>query len=624
MPYCFGTLLIFELVFIFHQSQSIVLSLIIVNNQVPYMNRLPKTLSAFLWHFVKQQPIAFAFVMFTAMIWSVNEIIFPYFIKLIVNTIHDFKGDRHAIYAALALPLIALVISWLVNEIAMRSQGIVLITTFPRFRANIRATVFNYVKQHSHEYFSSNFAGSIAKKLAELPNSSQSVLEIICFNFTSITMAFLIALGLMYFTKPLFAAILLVWFCLHMGLTFYFLKLGNQRWATHSAAVSNLSGKIVDSLTNILNVRLFARSSYEAHYLKQFQQDEINKAHKAMWTTELMRFGQGICGVTLIFIIIFTLVHGWIQGWVTLGDFTLIGMLAFWILGMVWYMSYQMTVFVREVGTINEALSLISAGHDITDQPNAQPLQVTQGEIEFNDVTFAYQKNPVVFEQFNVTLKAGQKIGLVGFSGSGKSTFVNLILRFYDLNSGRILIDKQNIAEITQDSLRAQIGMIPQDPTLFHRTLMENIRYGRLEATDEEVYAAAKLAHCQEFIEKLPEGYQALVGERGIKLSGGQRQRIAIARAILKNAPLLILDEATSSLDSVTEKYIQESLQQLMQGRTAIVIAHRLSTLADMDRILVFHKGNIIEDGTKETLLKANGHFAQLWNMQTDGFLPEK
>jgi len=588
------------------------------------MKQLPKSLFPFLWHFVKQQRLAFAFIIFTAMIWSVNEIIFPYFIKLIVNTIHDFKGDRHAIYTALALPLTALVTSWLINEIAMRTQGITLIYTFPRFRANMRATVFDYVKQHSHEYFSNNFAGSIAKKLAELPSSSQSLIEIMLFNFTSIMMAFFIALILMWLTKPLFAGILLVWFCLHMGITFYFLKLGNARWATHSEAVTTLSGKIVDILTNILNARLFARGKYESQYLVKYQHDEITKAHQAMWTTEWMRFGQGLCGLALIFTIIFTLIHGWINGWVTLGDFTLIGMLSFWIVGMIWYMSYQLTVFVREMGTVNEALSLISAGHDIVDAPDAKPLIVSKGDIQFSDVTFAYQKNSSVFEQFNVTLKAGQKIGLVGYSGSGKSTFVNLILRFYDLKSGKILIDGQNITTITQDSLRNQIAMIPQDPTLFHRTLMENIRYGRLDATDEEVQAASKLAHCHEFIEKLPEKYDSLVGERGIKLSGGQRQRIAIARAILKNAPVLILDEATSSLDSITEKYIQDSLQQLMQGRTTIVIAHRLSTLADMDRILVFHKGKIIEDGTKEELLKTDGHFAKLWNMQTDGFLPEK
>ncbi len=588
------------------------------------MTALPKALFPFLWHFVKKQPVAFAFILFTAMVWSVNEIIFPYFIKLIVNTIHNFTGDRHAVYSALAFPLIALIASWLINEIAMRSQGIVLVYAFPRFRANIRETVFNYVKQHSHEYFSNNFAGSIAKKLAELPTSSQSLMEIICFNFTSITMAFVIALILMWMTKPLFAGILLIWFCFHMGITFYFLKIGNARWATHSEAVSTLSGKIVDTLTNVLNVRLFARGKYESQYLIQFQQAEINKAHNAMWTTECMRLGQGLCGLALIFTIIFTLVHGWIQGWVTLGDFTLIGMLAFWILGMVWYMSYQMTVFVREVGTVNEALTLISAGHDIVDATHAQKLQVSQGEINFNNVTFAYQKGTTVFQDFNITIKAGEKVGLVGFSGSGKSTFVNLILRAYDLNKGSILIDGQDIAEVSQDSLREQIAMIPQDPTLFHRTLIENIRYGRLDATDEAIYTASKLAHCHEFIEKLPEGYHALVGERGIKLSGGQRQRIAIARAILKNAPILILDEATSSLDSITEKYIQESLEKLMQNRTTIVVAHRLSTLANMDRILVFHKGEIVEDGNKETLLKAEGHFARLWNMQMDGFLPEK
>jgi ATP-binding cassette subfamily B protein len=215
-------------------------------------------------------------------------------------------------------------------------------------------------------------------------------------------------------------------------------------------------------------------------------------------------------------------------------------------------------------------------------------------------------------------------VGLVGFSGSGKSTFVNLILRFYDIQSGQILIDNQNVADVTQDSLREQIAMIPQDPTLFHRTLMENIRYGRLTATDEEVTVAAKLAHCEEFIDKLDEGYHSMVGERGIKLSGGQRQRIAIARAILKNAPILILDEATSSLDTVTEKLIQQSLHTVMQHRTTMVIAHRLSTLANMDRILVFHKGKVIEDGTQDELLNLQGQFARLWEMQTNGFLPDE
>jgi ATP-binding cassette subfamily B protein len=290
---------------------------------------------------------------------------------------------------------------------------------------------------------------------------------------------------------------------------------------------------------------------------------------------------------------------------------------------MVWFISYQMTVFVRESGTINEALTLINAMHDVVDAPDAQQLQINKGEIRFDQVTFKYQKRNLVFEDISVTLEPGKKVGLVGFSGAGKSTFVNLILRYYDITSGHILIDDQDIAKVTQNSLREHIAMIPQEPSLFHRTLMENIRYGRLDASDEEVIAASKLAHCHEFIEKLPEAYHSLVGERGVKLSGGQRQRIAIARAMLKNAPILILDEATSSLDSVTEKVIQESLTELMKGRTTIVIAHRLSTLADMDRILVFQHGKIIEDGTREELLRAQGYFAKLWDMQMDGFLPE-
>lgn len=584
---------------------------------------IPKTITAFLWHFIKQQRIGFFIIFITALVWSANEVLFPYFLKLIINAVTNFKGDRAHIYSVLALPLTALVIIWLIMEVSMRTQGLTIIKTFPRFRANIRAEVYAYIKQHSHQYFSDHFAGSIAKKLADLPTSSQAVMEFFCFNSAPVIVGFVIALVLMYLTQPLFAGILLLWFCLHMGFTLLFLRVGNEHWETHSEAVATLSGNIVDVLTNILSVRLFARGNYERQYLQTFQNDEIQKANQAMWTMEIMRFCQGIFGLSLIFSMIFFLIHGWIDGWVSAGDFSLIGMLSFWMLGMVWFLSYQMSVFMREAGAISEALSLINVGHDIVDSPDAKPLVVKNGEVRFEAVTFAYQKNKI-FQQLQVSIAGGQKIGLVGFSGSGKSTFVNLILRSYDLTSGQILIDQQNIAHVTQNSLREHIAMIPQEPSLFHRSLMENIRYGRLEATDEEVIAAAKLAHCDEFITQLTEGYQSLVGERGVKLSGGQRQRIAIARAILKNAPLLILDEATSSLDSVTEKIIQESLQYLMHGRTTIVIAHRLSTLADMDRILVFQQGQIIEDGTKEDLLRAEGHFAQLWNMQTNGFLPSE
>jgi ATP-binding cassette subfamily B protein len=257
---------------------------------------------------------------------------------------------------------------------------------------------------------------------------------------------------------------------------------------------------------------------------------------------------------------------------------------------------------------------------DVSDSKGAAPLVVSQGEIEFRNVFFRYGKNSL-FENKNIHIRGGQKVGLVGYSGAGKSTFVNLILRFYALESGSILIDGQDIAHVTLETLRSHVALIPQDPLLFHRSIFENIAFGRSDATEMEVKKAAKEAHAHEFIAKLESGYDTVIGERGTKLSGGERQRIAIARAILSRAPILILDEATSALDSVTERYIQESLDKLMEGRTVIVVAHRLSTLAKMDRLLIFDKGKVIEDGSHEALLAKNGHYAAMWRTQAGGFV---
>ncbi len=582
----------------------------------------PKTPLAFLFYFARQQWFKFSLLLFTAMTWAINDTFFPYFLKRIVNVLRNYHGAASEIYAALSGTLILFVLFWVVTEFFGRLQGIVAIYAFPKFRAQMREVVFNYVNQHSHEYFSNQFAGNIGKKLSDLPTSCQSMMEMICYQFVTVIVGACIVVVMMWLVKPLFACIVLIWLALHFGLTLLCLKAAGNLWEIHSESVSTLSGKIVDTFTNILNVRLFARRDYESEYLKKFQHDEMKKSHKVMWAMELTRIGLGLSGLFLIFTTTFTLLHGYVHGWISLGDFTQVGMQAFWLLGFVWFVSYQILVFSREKGTIDNALRLVSQGHDVVDVPHAQPILIDKGKIEFDHVGFAYQSDRWIFENLTVTIPAGKKVGLVGFSGSGKSTFVNLILRFYDIQKGHILIDGQNIATATQDSLRSQIAMIPQDPMLFHLSLMENIRYGRLDATDEEVIAASKLAHCHEFIEVLDGGYGALVGERGVKLSGGQRQRIAIARAILKNAPILILDEATSSLDSVTEKLIQQSLQKLMMGRTTIVIAHRLSTLANMDEIFVFDQGKIVESGTQTALLNNEKHFSRLWKMQADGFLP--
>lgn len=583
----------------------------------------PTTTFRFIFHFVKAQKMKFIYFALTSMAWAVNDSVFPYFLKDIVNTLNHTSGSPIHIFTAVKDTLILLAAFWLVMEVLQRTQGFLQIYTYPRFRAQIRATVFEHVKTLSHEYFANHFAGYIAKKLSDLPTSCQTITEMVCFQFFTVATGIIMVETMMWQIQPTFAYILLGWLIFHIGTTVLFLKRSNRLWAVHADSVSILNGKIVDVLTNMSTVRLFARRHYESQYIQTAQNEEMQKSRQAMLLIEFTRIGLGLSGLLLIFGMVFTLLYGYSRGWVSIGDFTQVGMQTFWILGWIWFVSYQLMQFARESGVIRDALKLVTVTPDITDKANAKGLVVTQGTIAFNQVCFGYSKNRRVFNDFSVQIRAGEKVGLVGFSGSGKSTFVNLILRYYDLQQGSICIDNQNIADVTQDSLRQNIAMIPQDPTLFHRTLMENIRYGRLDASDAEVIAAAKLAHCDEFILHLEEGYQSLVGERGLKLSGGQRQRIAIARAILKDAPILILDEATSALDSVTEKLIQESLKQLMEHKTTLVIAHRLSTLNGMDRILVFHHGRIIEEGTQAELLQRNGHFAHLWQMQSNGFLPE-
>ena len=293
------------------------------------------------------------------------------------------------------------------------------------------------------------------------------------------------------------------------------------------------------------------------------------------------------------------------------------------LVGATWMFGMGVIMTADEIGYIDDAIRMITPAHGIQDNQDAKPLNVTAGEIAFKNVHFSYSGEKI-FEDMDFVIKPNQKIGLLGPSGAGKSTLVSLLLRLFDIQDGEITIDGQNIKSVSQESLRSKIAVIPQDTSLFHRSLADNIRYGCLNATDEDVIAAAKQAYAHEFIEQLPDGYNTMVGERGIKLSGGQRQRIAIARAILKNAPILLLDEATSALDSESEMHIQQSLENLMENKTVIAIAHRLSTISRLDRLIVMNNGEIVEDGTHDSLLKAKRHYAKLWNMQSGGFIDDQ
>lgn len=586
------------------------------------MKKLPSSLLPFIRHFLAKQKSAFILIPLLSLAWSLDSTVFPYILKLIVDTISDFDQKRALIWTALTVPVLGGALFWISIETCFRIQGFITAKAYPQLEANIRLEMFDYTQHHSYTYFSQNFAGSLSNKIADMSRGVTSVLELIMRLFLPVFCALIIAISLFASVQPLFGLILIAWLVILFATCLPFAKKCNEISEKYAEARSELSGKVVDSFSNSGNVKLFARFKFEKKYLKSFQDREQNLHYKALREFERMKLVFSLfCFLGGGVAINWYMFSAWQKGLLSTGDVVFIFNTTWNITMMVWFAALEIPNIFKEWGTCSGALSIISQPHDIVDEPDAKSLHVTQGEIVFEGVSFSYSEKQSLFENKHLIIPAGQKVGLVGFSGSGKTTLVHLILRYFDVQQGRILIDKQDITKVTSDSLRESISFIPQDTSLFHRTVKENIRYGNLEAGDEEIFAAAKRAHCHEFIEKMPEKYDSLVGERGITLSGGQRQRIAIARAFLKNAPIIILDEATSALDSLTEKLIQESLEELMQGRTTIVVAHRLSTLADMDRILVFKEGHIIEDGSHNELLSADGHYAHLWKMQAGGFL---
>ncbi len=585
--------------------------------------KIRMSLTAFMIHFIFKQKWAFLVLLPAPLALVIEANVLPYAVKLMIDNIISYTGDRQEVFAVLKYPITLFLGGWVIMVTVFRIQEWVYNTAIPKFQANVRTYMFDYIKGHSHRYFANNFAGSLANRVSDMTRGTSDLLEYIRWRVIGPSAILIVTIIMTWRVSWVFSLIIFLWFIVNMVMGWLYSIRINCFSEIHSEDRTTLSGKIVDVFTNITNMKLFARDRYEEDYIGKFQEVERKsnvKTQVEIWKTRLLMEPTTL---TMFIVLMWFLIKGWQEGYVTPGDFVFIVYAALSVLWNVWLLLTELPMFFSNMGVCNQALSVIKPEHEIKDKEGAKELKVTKGEIVFDGVNFHYHQGRNIFKDKNIEIKAGQKVGLVGFSGSGKSTFVNLILRFYDIDSGRILIDGQNIAEVTQHSLRNNISMIPQDTSLFHRTLMENIRYGRPDATDDEVIAASKKAHCHEFIKEIKEGYDALVGERGVKLSGGQRQRIAIARAILKNAPILILDEATSSLDSVTEKYIQESLTELMKGKTTIVVAHRLSTLSGMDRIIVFNEGQIIEDGTHGELLKSKGHYAKLWDMQAGGFLPE-
>ncbi len=593
----------------------------------------PKPLSpkpfTFIWGLIREKFAGRLTLMVLAVsIGQGIEAFEPYALKAVVDALTLSTGG--ATGGAPANDVLGLgVMGWFVMLLAIwlgsmgmyRVYQIVDIYTSPSIRALAQKRMFAWLLGHSPRYFQDNFAGKLGQKIKQGANAVLGVIEILMWDVIRVVVLLAVALALLWTAAPVFSAVLAVWMLVYVAVSGWLARHCFTLSEKMSEAVSSSSGRIIDAITNADLIRGFARTFFERSFLGHYVNEERFRSRRLRWFLVAMRLFQMLSIVALLGALVWVAIHRTLSGGMSIGEFTLVFTLAFQISNTVWHLSDRMLSFFEELGTLSEALDLVSAPHEITDTIGAPPLRVRAGGIELREVHFSFGDGTKVFNGLNLTIKPGEKVGLVGRSGAGKSTLVRLIRRQYDPQYGRVLIDGQDIAHVTLQSLNEAVAEVPQQPGVFHRTVGENIAYGKPGASLEEIRAAAVKAHADEFIMKRPTGYDTIVGEQGVKLSGGERQRVAIARALLKDSPILVLDEATSALDSESEHLIQGALWTLMEGRTVIAIAHRLSTITGMDRILYLEGGTVVEEGSHHELLAMGGRYAQLWHRQSGGFL---
>ncbi|EIU6828590.1 ABC transporter ATP-binding protein [Vibrio parahaemolyticus] len=524
----------------------------------------------------------------------------------------------YGVLLLVVMPLLVVIYSLLVHQ-----------TLLGNYPMSIRWLAHRYLLNQSLNFYQDDFAGRVATKVMqtslavrETVMKSMDVFVYVTVYFTS--MVVMLAAADWRLMIPM-----IVWLLVYIAIQIYFVPKLKDVASEQADARSTMTGRIVDSYTNIQTVKLFSHSQRETQYAEQGMKGFLNTVYRQMRLVTGFDVAVEISNYILVFSVAALSIYLWLDSAISVGAIAIAVSLALRVNGMSMWIMWEVGALFENMGTVVDGMKTLSKPIDIQDKPNAKDLVVSQGGIQFDNVSFHYGENKGVINHLNLDIKPGEKVGLVGRSGAGKSTLVNLLLRFHDVEEGSIKIDGQNIADVTQDSLRSKIGMVTQDTSLLHRSIRDNILYGNPTASEDELLKATKQAHAHEFIETLTDpfgnvGYDAQVGERGVKLSGGQRQRIAISRVLLKDAPLLVLDEATSALDSEVEAAIQESLNELMQGKTVIAIAHRLSTIAQMDRLIVLDKGNVVEQGSHQELIAHNGIYAQLWAHQTGGFLGEE
>lgn len=540
---------------------------------------------------------------------------------LVLKNLTDSIAAHPIIFTSVWFWAISFPIIFLIAHIVWRLSGFTGMRWFMGLRSTAYQSLYEYLSLHSKDYFNSRFAGALTNKISNAADGTEQLFEKILWRFTQLFFGVIFYAVISYFSSPLLAVIIIGWSAVFLFVNFYFAKILHTYTYSAAQSVSTLKGRIVDSLSNISLVHEYAYIAGEREYIKGFVKKQHDLGLKSWWVSEWVLVANGVLIFIFILGMIISSIYLFQKNLTSIGVIVMVISIVGDLTGQLFFIGQEIRDSSRLYGQIKEGLDEILREHIITDTPGAADLNFTRGAISIKSIDFEYE-NTRVFKNFSVEIPAGQKIGLVGKSGAGKTTFVSLLLRHFDVQEGTIKIDSQNIREVTLESLRRAIAFVPQDTSLFHRTILENIRYSNPKATKTQVKSAAKSAQADAFIQKLPHDYDTLVGERGVKLSGGQRQRVAIARAFLKNAPILILDEATSSLDSESEHAIQLALERLMKGRTVIAIAHRLSTLKKMDRLVIIEEGKIVEDGSPEDLLKKeNGIFKNMWDHQVSGFI---
>jgi ATP-binding cassette subfamily B protein len=491
-----------------------------------------------------------------------------------------------------------------------------------RLIAEVNQASFSCLHKHSFSFFSNNFSGSLVKKVNYFARAIEDILDNIIWSLIPLVVYGVIIVWVLWQRNFIMGAGTLVWLLIFFFSNFFFSNWKYKFNVEANEAVSRNTAFLADTITNFSSLKLFNGYQRETKRFSELS-EELRRKNRFTWNMdEIFNAISALLMIILEVGLFYYSIILWREKIFTPGDFVMVQSYAILIINQSWQFGRMIRGFYRSFSDAEEMTVLLLSIPEILDKPGAKELKIAEGKIEFSKVLFCYHETRQVLCDFNLQIRGGEKVALIGPSGAGKTTVIKLLLRNYDLTGGHILIDGQDTAGVTQESLWQSISLVPQDPVLFHRTLKENIRYGRPEATDAEVLEASKMAHCDEFIADLPESYETFVGERGIKLSGGERQRVAIARAILRNSPILVLDEATSSLDSESEGLIQDALEKLMKDKTVIVIAHRLSTIRKMDRIIFIDEGQIKEEGTHEDLeKKENGLYRHLWELQAGGFM---